>query len=101
MNAYFDVMNPTLTVHKGEYVEEFDNLVAISETKNTHKIVLNFWTENLKKERDRIKQLNLSNKLTTVKYVNNVVPYYYFQLTDPDDNIIEITGQYSPVTGEF
>lgn len=101
MNGYFDIMNPELTVHKGKYDEAFDNLVAIAEAQNTHKFVLNFCTEDLKQERDRIEQLNISESLTDIKYVNNVMPYYYFQLTDPDDNVIEITGQYTPEAGEF
>lgn len=101
MNAYFDIMNPDLTVHKGEYVEEFDNLPAISEAVNTHKFVFNFWTENLEKERERIKLLEISDKLTNIKYIKNVTPYYYFQLTDPDGNIIEITGPYSPKEGKL
>lgn len=101
MNGYFDIANPNLTVHKGEYVEEFDNLVAIAESKNTHKFVLNFWTENLEDERERIDKLNISDKLTKIKFIKNVCPYYYFQLTDPDGNIIEITGEYSPKEGEF
>jgi len=33
--------------------------------------------------------------------VCNVSPYYFFQLTDPDENIIEITGSYTPKKGEF
>lgn len=101
MNGYFDALNPNLTVKKGEYVEEFDNLVAIVEAENTHKFVLNFWTENLEQERERIEQLDISGELTSIKYVNNVRPYYYFQLTDLDGNIIEITGPYSPKKGEF
>lgn len=101
MNGYFDAMNPNLTVRKGEYVEEFDNLVAIVEAENTHKFVLNLWTENLEQERYRIKQLDISGQLTSIKYINNVSPYYYFQLKDPDGNVIEITGQYSPQRGEF
>ncbi|QAT61459.1 VOC family protein [Acidilutibacter cellobiosedens] len=101
MNGYFDAMNPNLTVCKGEYIEEFDNLVAMAEAENTHKFVLNFWAENLEKERERIVQLGISDKLAKIKYVNNVKPYYYFQFTDPDGNIIEITGQYSPKKGEF
>lgn len=101
MNGYFDALNPNLTVKKGKYVEEFDNLVAIVEAENTHKFVLNFWTENLEQERERIEQLDISGELTSIKYVNNVRPYYYFQLTDPDGNIIEITGPYSPKKGEF
>ncbi|WP_405174461.1 VOC family protein [Paenibacillus sp. FSL H8-0261] len=101
MNGYFDALNPNLTVKKGEYEEELNNLVAIVEAENTHKFVLNFWTENLEQERERIEQLDISGELTSFKYVNNVRPYYYFQLTDPDGNIIEITGPYSPKKGEF
>lgn len=101
MNGYFDAMNPDLTVHKREYTEEFDNLVTIAEAENTHKFVLNFWTEDLKEEMKRITKLNISDKLTGIKYVNNVRPYYYFQLTDPDDNVIEITGRYTLKAGEF
>ncbi len=101
MNGYFDAVNPNLTVHLGEYTEEFDDLAAIAEADNTHKFVLNFWTEDLEIERLRIKQLKISDKLTGIKYVNNVRPYYYFQLSDPDGNVIEITGKYIPQTGEF
>lgn len=96
MNAYFDNDNPGLTLHKGQYIEKFDNLVAIAESKNTNKFVLNFWTENLVEERERILNLNISDLVTEIKYVNNVMPYYYFQVEDPDGNLIEITGEYSP-----
>ena len=96
MNAYFDNDNPGLTIHKGQYIEKFDNLVAIAESKNTNKFVLNFWTEDLIKERERILNLNISDLVTEIKYVNNVMPYYYFQVEDPDGNLIEITGEYSP-----
>jgi len=101
MNGYFDNQNPELTIHKGQYVEKFDNLVAIAEAKNTNKFVLNFWVEDLEKERERIINLNISDLVTKVKYVNNVMPYYYFQVADPDDNTIEITGKYIPKEGEF
>lgn len=101
MNGYFDIQNPELTIKKGEYVERFDNLVAIAESKNTNKFVLNFWVEDLEKERERIINLKISDLVTTVKYVNNVMPYYYFQVADPDGNVIEITGEYIPKEGEF
>ncbi|WP_297430199.1 VOC family protein [Clostridium sp.] len=101
MNGYFDTQNPELTIHKGEYVEKFDNLVAIAEAKNTNKFVLNFWVEDLEKERNRIINLNISELVTKIKYVNNVMPYYYFQVADPDDNVIEITGQYTSKNEEF
>jgi len=101
MNGYFDNQNPELTIHKGEYVEKFDNLVAIAESKNTNKFVLNFWVEDLGKERERIIKLNISALVTKVKYVNNVMPYYYFQVEDPDGNAIEITGEYIEKEDEF
>ena len=39
--------------------------------------------------------------MTKVRYICYASPYYYFQLTDPDGNIIEITGDYVPEEGEF
>lgn len=101
MNGYFDVQNPGLTEHKGQYVEKFDNLPAIAESENTHKFVLNFWTEDLVKEREKILSLNISDLVTEIKYVNNVMPYYYFQLEDPDGNVIEITGEYDSKEDNF
>lgn len=101
MNGYFDAMNPNLTVHKGVYTEEFDDLAALAKAENTHKFVMNFWTEDLEKERDRIERLQIADKLTAIKYVYNVCPYYYFQLTDPDGNVIEITGPYSQKEEDF
>jgi len=56
-----------------------------------NKFVLNFWIENLNEEYERIKILNIG-KLTEIKSVN--MNYYFFNLYDPDNNIIEITGNY-------
>lgn len=100
MNGYFDDQNPKATIHRGQYVEKFDNLASIAEARNTNKFVLNFWVEDLEKERKRIINLNISNLVTEIKYVNNVMPYYYFQVADPDDNVIEITGQYTIKDGK-
>jgi hypothetical protein len=79
----------------------FNNLKKIALAPNTHKFVLNFWVEDLRKEQERIKRLDISETVTNIKYVCNVSPYYYFQLTDPDDNVIEVTGAYTPGDGEF
>lgn len=94
MNGYFDAQHPNLTEHRGDYIELFDDLVSIAEAENTHKVVLNFWVEDLEKEWNRLKELGIGNHLTQIKYVCNVMPYYYFQLTDPDGNVIEVTGKY-------
>ena len=41
----------------------------------------------------RIKGLNISENITKIRYVCNVAPYYFFSFTDPDGNIIEVTGK--------
>ncbi len=101
MNGHFDAVHPDKVVHKGERTEAMDSLQSIALAPNTHKFVLNFWDEDLRREYERVKSLNISNNLTKIKYVCNVSPYYYFQLTDPDDNVIEVTGAYTPTAGEF
>lgn len=101
MNAHFDTDHPDKVVHKGDYTDSVDALKDIALAPNTHKFVLNFWDENLRGEYERVKSLSISETLTKIKYVCNVSPYYYFQLTDPDDNVIEVTGAYTPQDGEF
>lgn len=68
---------------------------------NTHKFVLNFWTEDLQKELERLRTLDITANFTKIKYVCNVAPYYYFQFSDPDGNIVEVSGDYTPKEGEF
>jgi lactoylglutathione lyase len=101
MNGHFDSDHPDQVVHKGAYSEYFDDLKSITHLPNSRKSVLNFWDEDLQKEYDRVKAAGISDQLTSIKYVCNVCPYYYFQLTDPDGNIIEVTGAYTPEEGEF
>lgn len=101
MNGYFDSQNPENVVHKGGYNSYFDDYNSIVQMKNSRKVVLNFWDEDLAKEYTRVKQLNITDSLTNIKYVCNVCPYYYFQFTDPDGNVIEVTGEYTPKEGEF
>lgn len=54
-----------------------------------YKFVQNFWVENLLPEYRRLKRLAIG-ELTAILRANP--SYYYFHLTDPDNNIIEITG---------
>jgi lactoylglutathione lyase len=56
-------------------------------------IVLNFWIEDLNKEYERIKNLNIGT-ISEILYVNISSPYYFFTVTDPNGNTIEITGTY-------
>lgn len=101
MNGHFDTDHPDKVVHKGQYSKSFDDMKAIALAPNTHKFVFNFWDEDLQMEYNRVKSLNITDKLTKIKYVCNVSPYYFFHLTDPDGNIIEVTGEYTPKKGEF
>lgn len=101
MNGHFDVENPDKVIHKGEYSKYFDDLETIALAPNSHKVIFNFWDDDLQREYERVKKLEITDHLTKIKYVCNVSPYYYFQLTDPDGNVIEVTGGYTPRDDEF
>lgn len=56
-----------------------------------YKFVQNYWVEDLAMEHERVKSLGIGN----VTEIREAYPTYcYFHLTDPDNNIIEITGGY-------
>lgn len=56
-----------------------------------YKFVLNFWVEDLEKEYNRLRQLNIG-EITEIKKVHE--GYYYFHIIDPDHNVCEVTGGY-------
>ena len=56
-----------------------------------HKFALNFWVNDLQSEYERIKNLNIGIS-TEIRQVHT--NYNYFNLYDPDNNVIEITGNY-------
>lgn len=56
-------------------------------------IILNFEVGDLRKEYKRIKELEIG-KISEIMYVNIHMPYWYFNLEDPDGNILEISGKY-------
>jgi lactoylglutathione lyase len=101
MNGLFDNNNPDKVVHRGEYTDLFDDLQGKAIATNTNKFVFNFWDDDLLTEYKRIKGLRITENLSKIKYMCYVAPYYYFHLTDPDGNIIEVTGNYTPAIGEF
>jgi len=101
MNGYFDFDNPDKVTTKGKRYEEYDDYVKIAEAKNTGKIVINLSADDLKKEYDRIRELDIGSKLTEIRYINARNPYYYFSMKDPDDNTIEITGPYDETGDEW
>ncbi|MCL1882704.1 MAG: helix-turn-helix domain-containing protein [Defluviitaleaceae bacterium] len=62
-----------------------------------HKFVLNFWIADLFAEHKRIKSLNLGRVTEIIHPHSN---YYFFNVYDPDGNVIEITGNYEPNEGD-
>jgi len=55
-----------------------------------HKFVLNFWVGNLIAQHERIKSLNIGR---TTDIIRAHASYHFFNVYDPDRNVIEITGQ--------
>jgi len=68
---------------------------------NTHKFTFNFCADDLRASHERIKSLGLADDLSKIQYFCYVAPYYFFTLTDPDGNMIEVTGKYTPDENEF
>lgn len=101
MNGHFDAEHPDKVVQKGISTPLFEDFREKALAPNTHKFVLNFCVKDMKEEYKRIKKLELGENLSEILYVCNASPYYYFCLTDPDENIIEITGAYMPEKGMF
>lgn len=62
-----------------------------TDTYSPYKFVQNFWVEDLLTEHERVKALNIG-KVTEI--LEAYPTYHYFHLTDPDNNIIEVTGGY-------
>ncbi|MEJ8736414.1 VOC family protein [Erysipelotrichaceae bacterium HCN-30851] len=61
--------------------------------KKNNIVIFNFEVDDLKSEHQRIKSLEIG-KVSEIMYVNVHIPYYYFNVVDPDGDILEITGNY-------
>ncbi len=68
-----------------------ENLAGHHYGDGDYKFVLNFWVEDLRREYERIRELQIG-EMTEIRKVHD--GYYYFHLRDEDDNVIEITGGY-------
>ncbi len=68
------------------------NLIGhCTDLNSPYKFVQNYWVEDLLTEYERVKELNIGQ----VTEIREAYPTYnYFHLTDPDNNIIEVTGGY-------
>lgn len=72
------------------YIDDF--FMDKGQAKN-NVVIFNFETENLRQEYERLLDLNIG-KMSEIMYVNIYMPYWYFNIEDPDGNILEITGKY-------
>lgn len=63
--------------------------------KINNQVIFNFAVEDLAAEYDRVRSLQIG-EVSELMYVNVHMPYWYFNLRDPDGNILEITGPYRP-----
>ena len=99
LNGKFDAEHPDQVEHAGEFVPLYDDFAAVMEKQNSGKIVINLGTPDLRKEYERVKELHIASEMTEIRYINAGRPYWYFCLRDPDGNVIEITGGYTPEDG--
>lgn len=68
------------------------NLIGhCTDLNSPYKFVQNYWVEDLAAEHERVKSLGIG-KVTEIRRAHPT--YHYFHLTDPDNNVIEITGGY-------
>lgn len=72
------------------YIDEFYRDTGIPKN---NLVVFNFDAEDLKSEYERLKKLNIG-EVSELMYVNVHMPYWYFNIIDPDGNTLEITGKY-------
>lgn len=68
-----------------------DNLPGHHYGEGDHKFVMNFWVEDLQREYERLNKLHIG-EMTEIEKVHD--GYYFFNIFDPDKNVIEITGGY-------
>lgn len=73
------------------YIKDF---VADKGVPENNIVIFNFEVENLGFEYKRLKDLEIG-EVSDLMYVNVHMPYWYFNIIDPDGNVIEITGQYT------
>lgn len=65
----------------------------IDTPKKNNIVIFNFEVDDLKTEYKRIKDLSIG-EVSEIFFVNVHMPYHYFNVIDPDGNILEITGNY-------
>lgn len=93
-NSLYDanlLINGQSDCFNSEYINEF---IRDKGKLQNNIVVFNFYTQDLRKEYERLKKIGIG-EVSDIMYVNVHAPYWYFNLYDPDGNVLEITGDYS------
>lgn len=78
--------------NKNNYNQSFIEIFKQRKEKSVNNIIiLNFYSDDLKNDYERIKALKVC-EVSDIMYVNITEPYYYFNIYDPEGNTIEICG---------
>lgn len=72
------------------YIDDFNKNTG---TPKNNLVVFNFEVDDLKQEYERLIKANIG-EVSELLYVNVHMPYWYFNIIDPDGNTLEITGKY-------
>lgn len=72
------------------YIDDFYKDTGIPKN---NLVVYNFDVDDLKSEYERLKKMNIG-EVSELMFVNVHMPYWYFNIVDPDGNTLEITGKY-------
>lgn len=88
----FKIIDKESNAHFNQaYIDDFYKDTGVPKN---NLVVFNFVVEDLKSEYERIKNLNIG-EVSELMYVNIHMPYWYFNVLDPDGNTLEITGKYN------
>lgn len=79
--------NEDLSQHYDDnYIRNFSEKIKLG-----NNAILNLTTDNIKKDRERVKLIRpKALSVSKIMYINFMFPYYFFMVKDPDGNLIEI-----------
>lgn len=90
-NRQYDVETIKENMNKNYNQSFIENFKQNKEKAVNNIITLNFYSNNLKNDYERIKALKIC-EVSNIMFVNITEPYYYFNIFDPEGNAIEICG---------
>jgi len=89
--AEFHFDNKNISIMSESNLPGHNTIIDDTAGHNDHKFVLNFWIDCLHREHRRVQSLRIG---TVTDICNAHTDYWYFNVYDPDNNEIEITGGY-------